>query len=90
MYEKWLRLCIPLYKRNLRHRNILLRVARVRMRWAKRFRDKHLLLWVRSRVAVFKEAKRLEQIAKHEAARQHLEDLDHLRKREEDELLKKK
>lgn len=60
-------------------------MARVRIKAAKRLRDKQLLIWIRSRVAVYKEVKRLELIAREEAERQRLRDLELARLKEEEE-----
>ena len=83
-YEQWLRFCIPLHRITVSKRCFWLRVIRVRMRAAKRLRDKWILDWVRRRVAAHREAKRLEEIARAEAERLRLEELDEQRRREEE------
>ena len=59
------------------------------MRAAKRLRDKHLLDWVRDRVAIYKEVKRLELIAKKEAEVQRVRDLELQNQREQEEIKRK-
>ena len=60
MYERWLRLAVPLATIDLRKRLFLARLAKVRIRAARRLRDKWLLIWIRHRLSVYAEVRRLE------------------------------
>ena len=68
--------CIPLHRINITKRCYWLKYIRVRMRAAKRLRDKWILDWVRRRTDAIREAKRLEDEARAEAERLRLEELD--------------
>ena len=68
--------CIALHRINITKRCYWLRYIRVRMRAAKRLRDKWILEWVRRRVDAIREAKRLEDIARAEAEKLRLEELN--------------
>lgn len=54
----------------------MVKLASIRIKHARKLRDKHLLSWVRSRVAVYQEVKRLEQLALEEAEEKRLKDLE--------------
>ena len=68
--------CIALHRINITKRCYWLKYIWVRMRAAKRLRDKWILEWVRRRVDAIREAKRLEDIARAEAEKLRLEELN--------------
>ena len=68
--------CIALHRINITKRCFWLKYIRIRMRAAKRLRDKWILEWVRRRVDAIREAKRLEDIARAEAEKLRLEELN--------------
>ena len=67
MYEKWLNLAEPLHSKMIVSRIFMVKLASIKLKHARRLRDKHLLSWVQSRVAVYQEVRRLEQLALEEA-----------------------
>jgi len=76
MYERWLRLAAPLHSKHLKRRLLLLKLTRVRMRVAQRVRDAHLRTWLRSRVEVYAEIKRLEAIGLQEEQQRRLAEIE--------------
>ena len=68
-----MKLVVPLHRLSLLKRAFLIRMARVRVKAARRLRDRKLREWVKYRVAVIREVKRLEELARQEAEKQRLE-----------------
>ena len=58
-------------------------MARVRMKAAKRLRDKCILEWMKRRVAHYKEVKRLAELARLEAEKNRLAELERERSKNE-------
>lgn len=50
MYEKWVRLAEPLHSKMIIDRIKLARLAKIRIRFAKRVRDRNLRQWVKYKV----------------------------------------
>ena len=83
-----MKMCLPLHRQNVKERVKLLKVAKVRQKTASRLRDKWVLQWIRARLAIYKEVKRLEQIAREEAEKERLQQLERQRQRDEAKRLK--
>ncbi len=54
----------------------LVRLARIRIRFAKRVRDRNLRHWIKYKIQIIREVKRLELIALEEAEKKRLQDLE--------------
>lgn len=76
MYEKWLNLAEPLHSKMIISRVFIVKLTSIRIKHARKLRDKHLRAWVQSRVAIYKEVKRLELLALKEAEQKLLRDLE--------------
>ena len=76
MYEKWLNLADPLHSKMIVSRVFIVKLASVRIKHARKLRDKHLQAWVQSRIGIYKEVKRLELLALKEAEQKLLRDLE--------------
>ena len=67
MHERWVKLAGPLCTADTYQRSQIVKMAAIRRKAARKLRDKHLLEWLKHRVAVLREVKRLEEIARREA-----------------------
>ena len=77
-----MKLCVPLHQIEVAKRCFLLRLAKVRIKAARRLRDKHLLAWMKERLAIYKEVKRLEEIARTDEEKIRLENIEKQRKKD--------
>ena len=59
----------------------MIKMARVRVKAARRLRDKHLLRWIRSRVAFYEEDRQRREEARIADERKQVEDLENAKKR---------